>query len=312
MSRTFLIDKPIFNSDAHEGQTRLERAMREGGVVNSDGELVTKFNFDLLAFVHDLHTPRLKNDALSRLAFSVDAYISGALSRMLNDFYQHSKTEAAELSFASYHDFLQYIEGLEASEQSLHETGCEVQPSIDRIRKLVQFRDQVHALIAGQLLDPSKYVQPDLGEYLAHPKMRDLSAAAELGLQEIVQDDAGDDKELAEELLAQYKLDAQLERMNQYRMDMRKAKALVLLFNCLKVDPGSPVADDDDAFYDLDARTQFGLLNSCMRAILDARRKAVTDNRTTVMEKATLRVEAKAAIASLTTALAHPVFAEFV
>jgi hypothetical protein len=312
MARTFLIDKPLFNSDAHESATRIERALREGGVVNSDGVLVTQFNFDLLGFVHDLKTPRLKDESLSRLCFSIDAYISGALSKMLNEFYQHSKTDASPLTFGTYNDFLRHIEGIEATEQSLYDTGCDVKSSVDRIRNLVAFRDELHAQRAGRLIDPSQYVQPDIREFLGKPQMRTLSAAAELGLQDIVQDDAGDDKELAAELLAQYKLDSQLERMNQHRMDLMKAKSLVLLFNCLKADPGANVNDEDDAFFDMDARTQYGLMNSCMRSILDTRRKAVTDNRVSVMEKATLRVEAKAAVATLTQHLAHAKFAEFV
>jgi hypothetical protein len=311
MSRIFSLDKPLFNSDAHESATRMERAMQEGNIVNDDGQLVTSFTFDLVEFVKTLKTARLKDEALSRMAFSIDAYISGALSRMLNDFYQHSKT--AELTFATYGDFLHHIEGLDASEQSLYETGCDVKPSIERIRNLVDFRNQVHSTIAGRLMDPTQYVQPDLNVFLANPQIRSLSAAAELGLKDIVQDDAGDDKELAAELMAQYKLDSQLERINQHRMDSMKAKSLVLLFSCLKLDGAGhdTVADDDDAFYTMDARTQFGLLNGVMRSIMETRRKAVTDNRVSVMEKATLRVEAKAAMATLTTALAHSKFDEF-
>lgn len=311
MSRTFTLEKPLFNSDAHESQTRIERAMREGNVVDDNGNLVTKFQFDLLGFVHDLKTPRLKNDALNRVAFTIDAYISGALSRMLNQFYQHYKAEDSAITFATYHDFLAHIEGLEASEQSLYETGCDVKPSIAGIRNLIEFRDEVHAQIALQLLDPSKYVQPDLREFLLKPKVREISAAAELGLKDIVADDAGDDKELAEELLAQYKLDTRLEYINQHRMDMMKAKSLVLLLDCLKVDPGANVNDESDAFFNMEPRVQYALLNAVMRSLIESRRKAVIDNRLPVMEKATMRVEAKAAITAVTAAMAHPIFSEF-
>lgn len=319
MSRTFSLDKPLFNSDAHESATRIERAMKEGNVVNADGQLVTSFNFDLLECVKGIQVKRLKDEALSRLSYSADAYISGALSRMLNEFYQHSKSESAVLSFATYTDFLRHIEGIEATEQSLYETGCDVRPSIDNIRHLLAFRTHVHDLIGNdkdctrsrkdRVID-GIYQMPDIREFLASPQMRSLSVAAELGLADIVADDAGDDKALAEELMAQYKLDSQLERMQQHRMDVMKAKSLVMLFSCLKVDGNEIAADDEDPFADLEPRVQFGLMNGTMRAITEARRKAVTDSRIPVLEKAALRVEAKALMSTLTTALSHSLFAD--
>lgn len=299
-----------FNSVAHALQAAVDRSHVNG---TPDNEMAKPFTFDLISFVKEIKTPRLKEDALSRLSFSIDAYIQAALSRLLNDFYQHSK-QSPETSFATYQDFLHHIEGLEASEQSLYETGCDVTPSIGRIRNLVAFRNELHAVIASRLTDPSQYKAPSLFEFLANPKPRSLSAAAEMGLQDIVKDDAGDDEELAKELLAQYKLDAQLERMSQHRMDVMKSKALVLLASCLKLDAVdvASVTDEDDAFYDMDARTVYGLLGACLRSITDTRRKAVTDTRVPVIEKATLRVEAKALMATLTEQLAHPIFTEFV
>ena len=323
MSRVFTLDHTGFNSDAHESGTRMERVLSDAGIYghDQDGNPVEQFKFDLMACVGGIHTKRLKDDALSRLSFSADAYIAGSLSRMLNEFYQYSKTDAAPISFATYTDFLRHIEGIEAKEQSLYEAGMDVKPSIDAIRQLMTFRVHVHDLIGndkdlprsrkGHIID-GVYQMPDLHEFLSHPQKRSLSVVAEMGLLDIVTDDAGDDKELAVELLAQYKLDSELERMQQHRMDVMKAKSLVLLFNCLKVDGNDLAADDEDSFGDLEARVQFGLMNGTLRALIESRRKAVTDNRVPVMEKATLRVEAKALMATLTAALAHPKFDQLV
>lgn len=308
MSRTFTTERPVFSDTAHEMQTAVERAMREGNVV--DNPALTPFHFDLLETVKTIRIEKLRNDTLNRLQFSIDGYISGALSSLLNQFYQFSKTEAATVNFATYTDFLRHIEGIEATEQSLYEAGCDVTPAVQRIRNLIEFRAQLHYLAASQLRDPTTYVVPQLADTLANPRVRTLSAASELGLMDIVRDDAGDDEELAKELLAQYKFDDQVERMNQHRMDVMKSKSLVVLLSCMPIDPDAAVSEDDDAFFHMDTRTQFGLLNSAMRAITETRRKAVTDNRLPVLEKAALRVEAKALLGSLTTALSHRVFAD--
>lgn len=309
MSRTFIVNNaPIHSSTPHEMQTAVERALREGNVV--DNPALQPFHFDLLETVKSIRIDKLRNDTLNRLQFSIDGYISGALSSLLNQFYQFSKTEASTLSWATYTDFLRHIEGIEATEQSLYEAGCDVSPAVARIKNLIEFRAQLHYLSASQLRDPTTYVVPQLADTLANPRVRTLSAASELGLMEIVKDDAGDDEELAKELLAQYKFDDQVDRLNQHRMDMMKAKALVVLLSCMPIDPDAPVSEDDDAFFAMDVRTQFGLLNSAMRAITETRRKAVTDNRLPVLEKAALRVEAKALLTTFTTALEHAIFAD--
>jgi hypothetical protein len=309
---THILDngKQLFDSHTHANQTALSRAMQDAGYTGENSNPLNSFRFDLIGSIKDITTKRLKDDVLNRLTFSIDAYISGALSKMLADFYRHSKgVEGTAPTYATYGDFLHFIEGLTASEDSLHETGCEVTPSIERIRNLVALRNEIHAVVASQLNDPMTYVQPDIREYLATPRLRSLSAAAERGLMDICEDDT-DDIELQKELLAQYKLDDQLERMNQLRLDTMKSKSLVVLFSCIKAGDGFDVNDEDDAFFSTDARTQYGLINTVQRAVADSRRKAVTDNRLPVMEKATLRVEAKALLAKLTTALDHPIFAD--
>jgi hypothetical protein len=298
-----------YSSTSHEMTTAVERAMQTGGVVDEHGNLVTKFTFSLIDLVREIKTERLKADALSRLQFSIDGFISGALSRMLNQFYQFSKTEASLTNWASYGDFLRHIEGIEHTEQALYEAGCDVSDTVARIRNLVTFRSELHYVSASQLSDPSTYDAPRLVDVLSKPRMRNLSAAAELGLQAIVEDDT-DDKELQAELLAQYKLDDRLERMNQHRMDMMRAKSLVVLFSCLPIDEDAPVDDETDAFFRMDARTQYSLLGATLRAVTETRRKAVTDNRLPIMEKGALRVEAKALMATLTTALEHWSFAD--
>lgn len=312
MTRTVLVNhdtaaKLLYVSDTHDRQTAIERAMQHAGYVGTNDEPVTSFHFDLVDFVRDIKVKRLKDDVLSRLTFSVDAYIQGALSRMLNEYYKHSKQDVANPTFANYAEFLRHIEGIEASEEALYEAGCDVHPSVERLHNLLDLRNELHGVIAGQLSDPSAYVTPQLADILATPKMRSLSAQAEQGLVSICEDDT-DDEELRAELFAQYKLDDQLERMNQHRMDTMKAKSLIMLLNCVNHAEHTP-SEDDDAFYSTDTRTQFGLLNTTMRAIVDTRRRAVTDNRLSVMEKAALRVEAKALIATLTTTLEHSVFA---
>lgn len=312
MSRTHTVERnaistALFSSNQHEMQNAVERAMLEGNVVNSIAK--SKFTFDLIDFIRDIKVERIKDDVLNRLQFSIDGYISGALSRMLNQFYQFSKTEASAVTWASYGDFLRHIEGMEHAEQSIYEAGCDVSSTVDRIRHLVAFRGELHYLSSLKLLDPTQYAAPRLVDTLANPRMRSLSAVAELGLRDIVADDAGGNKELADELFAQYKFDDQIERMNQHRMDMMKAKSLVILFSCLPIDEDADVTDESDAFSKLDVRTQFGLLNGAMRAITETRRKAVTDNRLPILEKAALRVEAKALMSTLTDVLEHPVFA---
>lgn len=312
MSRTHTLESGValYSSNTHEMQSAVERAMLTGNVV--DGLTQSKFSFDLIEFIRGIKVDRLKDDVLNRLHFSIDGYISGAVSRMLNEFYRFSKTDASPTTWASYGDFLRHIEGMEHTEHALRETGCDVTSIIERIRNLVTFRAELHYLASLKLADPTQYVAPRLTDTLGNPRMRSLSAVAELGLRDIVADDAGDDKALAEELFAQYKFDDQIERMNQHRMDLMKAKSMVVLYSCLPIDEDITVDEDTDSFYSMDARTQYGLLTACLRAITETRRKAVTDNRLPVLEKAALRVEAKALMSQLTDAVDHPVFSELV
>ncbi len=314
MSRTFIVDQAqvstaLFTSNQHEQLTAVERAMREGNVVNSDGALVSSFHFDMVEFIRAIQVKRLKDDVISRLMYSVDAYINGGLSRMLNELYQFSKDGGNEnFTFPTYSDFLACIEGIETREDAIYEAGCDVSQSIERVRTLFGLRDELHYLKSLELVDPTKHVVPDIRDMLLNPRVRTLTAADEEGLRQICEDDT-DDKELQHELLEQYKLQSKLESMNQHKLDRMKGQALVTLLNCLNIRE-STVTDESDSFGDLDKRTQFNMLNTVMRAITETRRKAVTDNRLPIMEKAALRVEAKALIAQLTVSLNHTAFAD--
>lgn len=316
MSRTHTVERntvstELFSSNTHEMQTAVERAMQAGNVVDNHGVLVTSFHFDLVDFVKSIKVERLHNDVLSRLQYSVDGYITGALSRILNQMYQHSKTDDTAIGYASYGEFLHHIESFNHTEQCIYEAGCDVRPEVERIHTLFGLRAEFNAIAASKLRDPTTYVELDLHASLLNPRVRSLSAADEQNLAMICQDDT-DDIELRKELLEQYKLQSKLEHLNQHRLDRSKGEALSMLLSCIKADRTTfaDVNDEDDAFYSLDARTQFGLLNTVMRCIVETRRKAVIDNRLPVMEKAALRVEAKALIAPLTVALEHSVFSD--
>lgn len=316
--RTYTVTKPdgsqhnVFTSRAHDNQTMLERAMREGHVLNSEGEPVTPFQFDLIDTVKAIRTESMRNESLRTLAFFIDAYIQGALGSMLNDYYQHSKEQPAEDRFVDYQTFLDHIEGMEASEQTLYEAGLDVQPKVERVRNLLAFRAEVHAALAGQLRDPTTYVTPNLSETLAHPTLRKVSAKATLGYRELAAEDAEGDKELEEEIFQAYKQTAKVKKIQQFNMDDMKAKSLVTLLSCIKADvsDASTVDEEGDAFYDMDARTQFGLIRGLRNAITKLRVDAVEDNRMSVMEKATLRVESKPLIKLLDHQLAHDKFSE--
>lgn len=272
---------------------------------------LTPFIFDLIEFTRAITTDRLKADVINRLSWSIDGYITGGLSSILADIYKHSKTEECELSFATYGDFLHYVEGLTHAEECIYEAGCDVRPKVERMRNLFAFRAQLHALAAMQLRDPSTYVEPDIRTQMLDPTLRTVSAAEEQGYLDIANDDAEDNEALRDELLAQYKLSAQIDKLNEHRMAKIKGKALVTLLACIKADQSAAdVTEEDDAFFDMDARTQRGLLNSMHRSITETRRKAVVDSRIPVMEKAKLRVEAKDLLKTLTETLEHRVFAD--
>ena len=320
MSRTYLIehnsnDTALFSSNQHEQLTAVERAMREGHVVDSLTQ--TKFQFDLIDFVKAIQVKRLKDAVAGRLTFSIDGYIQGALSRMLNDFYKHSRADEAAPTFKSYADFLAHIEGLSASEQSLYETGLEVTPSVERIRNLVGFRNELHTLIAGdpdlvrsryEKVGSGEYMMPTVRDMLSSPRMRTLSAADEEQLRLICEDDYPNDAEMRKELFEQYKLDTHIKLLTDHKFAKDKAQSLIVLWSCVGADDEAAVTDEDDAFFTMDTQTQRGLLRSTLRVITDTRKEAVLDNRLSTLEKASLRVEAKALIAALTVHIDHVVF----
>ena len=322
MSRTHTIERngndiALFSSNAHEQQTAVERAMREGNVV--EGVALSKFQFDLIDFIKAIQVKRMKDAVAGRLSYSIDGYIQGALSRMLNDFYKHSRADEAAPTFKSYGDFLAHIEGMTASEESLYETGMEVQPSVARIRNLVGFRNELHTLIAG---DPdlvrSRYEKVVNGEYMmptvrdmqASPRMRKLSAADEEQLRLICEDDYPHDEEMRKELFEQYKLDTHIKLLTDHKFAKDKAESLIVLWSCVGADDEAAVSDEDDAFFDMDAMTQRGLIRAALRVVTDTRKEAVLDNRLSTLEKASLRVEAKALVVTLTAQVEHAKFSE--
>lgn len=345
MSRTHTLasGQLAFDSDAHVHADAIERAAREGLSVDNPPK-PPALEFDLTEIVKAITTKRLKDDVLSRLLFSADAYLGGALNSMLNKFWKQNKTDPTAIKYDSYRQFLFHIEQmeideatnasheeftellrtLEADEAALIEAGLEVTPAVARFHTLTRLRTELHDIAGNDhdLIQCRKnnvdaergYVQPSIGTWLANPKMRSLSVAGEQGLIDICIDDEPDDKELQAAMLEQYKLDDHTERANEHRLQKMKAQSLVTLWQNLSSlsDDNAHFEDDelDPAFTELDARTQFALIGTALRAIVDSRRKAVTDNRLSVKEKAVLRVEAKALIVLLSATLEHPAFSD--
>lgn len=316
MSRTFTAPSngvTLFDSAHNIRPQAIERAsLLDSYESGTNAHPHTTLVFDLVDSIRDIQVKRLHDDVLSRLSFAADGYIQGALSRLLASYYKHSKADEGAPTFETYDHFLRHVESTMASEQALYEAGMDVTPEIERILTLANLRNELHCITASQLRDPLSFIAPSMDDVLMNPRMRSLTAQAEAGLIAICEDDT-DDVELRAEMLAQYKMDDQSERANQFRMDKIKAKSLVMLWNCVSSAQGDvdrEVISEDDAFFTLDARTQLGLLNCMMRAVVETRRRAVIDNRLSVLEKAALRVEAKALIASLTIALTHHSFTD--
>jgi hypothetical protein len=322
MTRTFLITNvhgeqsmKQASTAAHENMTAVERAMREGNVTSANGQLVSRFHFDVIDFTKSIKTESLRNRCLGSLAFMADAYIQGALATLLADYYTHSKeTESAE-KFVDYQTFLDHIAGYEANAESLYETGLDVKDQVQAVRNLLAFRAEAHAAIAGQLRDPSSYVTPSLSEKLANPTVRRVSAKAEIGYKALATEDATDDTgvidvELETEVFEQYKLKAKAKKIDAFNFDKMKAASLVALLSCIKADvyDASDVADDGDAFNALDARRQAGILTNLRATINQVRIDAVEDNRITAVESATLRLESKPMLKQIEKLLGHSHF----
>lgn len=313
MSRTFLIDGvQKFNSNAHDHQTALERALVAGGVVDNNGVPVTKFMFDALAFARGFKTEQLRSRSLNSLAFMSDAYIQGALSKILGDFYRHAKAENGSIS---YQEFLDHITGLEASYTSLDAMGLEITDVVASVRKLLTFRAEVHAAIAGELRDPSAYVTPDLSEKIANPVIRRVSAKSEAGYAELAKEDATDDNgvvdvELMNETLEMYKAYARTQRQETFNFEKMRAGSLITILSCIKADvfDHTDADADDGTFLDLTPRHQLGMMTNLRNSLNEARLRTVDDNRLSIPEKAALRLEVKAEIKKIEAAMTHSVF----
>src|SRR5512139_3147159 len=82
MSKTYVINGQMTtltgSTHAHQMQTAVERAMHEGNVVDSNGNLPTKFTFDLLGYIRNIAVNEIKDKVLDRLAFQVDNSIRTA------------------------------------------------------------------------------------------------------------------------------------------------------------------------------------------------------------------------------------------
>jgi hypothetical protein len=278
--------------------------------IDADGVITRGFHFDLIDTVRNIRTEKLRAKVLDTLSFSIDARINGALGRILNDYYRFSKENPDAEKFVDYQSFLDHIAGLEYNEQSIYEMGLDVKPSVSHVRNLLAFRAEVHSAIASQLRDPTTYITPNLADRLANPTPRKVSLKAIDGYRELAAEDADGDKELEDELFEQYQLTAKANKRTQFEFDRMKAQSIVCLLSCIKADVynAEDVNDEDDAFYTMQPEAQAGLLRAARNCIERARHDSVEDNRMSVPEKATLRVEGKPLIKLLDQQLEHPIF----
>lgn len=314
MSRTFIIkhddgtNTALFSSNTHERMTAVERAMHEGNVVDDDGNPVTQFHFDLPDYLKGITTERMQSEVLSGLMFSVDAFINGALNRMLNAYYKHAKTETAVMTFDTYSQFLRHIESIESTEQSLYEAGCDVQPEVARLHVLSALRDELHYVVASKLRDPTTYVKSELGDTLSAPRMRGISGAEEANMLELAKFEHTDPA-MVTAIHEAYLQGMRDENANQFKMDKLKAASIVALWNCVNI--GETIIDDEsNAFELLDPKTQASLLNRIVSIINQVKARMWRDNRLTIMEKAKMRVESVALIQTVKDALEHSVFSD--
>lgn len=329
MARTFLVERnkdevALFNSNTHDRLTAVERAAQTDAYKDNHTPVKLKFTFDLMEFISRIRTERLKLDVISRLQFSIDAHITISLSRMLSSLYGFSQSDEStkEFTFDTYEKFLRHIEGIDASEQALYEAGCDVKPAVDALHNLIALRNEFHYASAMMLVDPTKYEMPDIYDMVANPRMRKSNAQNDQEMANIADDEVKrlqrktkftteHAAKLTIELTNQLKMDDQFERANQLKMEIGKAKSLVMLLNCVHAGATSIdgyVDEQDDAFFTTDVVMKEKLIKCVVRAITDTRMRAVKDNRISAMEKAGMRVEAIELLNELDDTLEHDIF----
>ena len=297
MTRTFLIpgtNQATFNSPEHDHQTVMGAAL--------DGLVEARFRYDPIAEAKLLSVDSTRDDVLGSLAWYTDNMIRNSITQMLSDFYKITKLgveRSEEVStdipvFADYDAFTKYIESLDMQEETLHAFGVKVQPRLDTIGGLLRFRNEIHGAIAadpslertraGHVIEGMYYApNPDM-IFNEAPKLRGISAAQLNGFQQIAEDevaraeitDVDKAKALTDQLIAEQIEQQKIANINSLGWDRKKATALQQLWVCVSQIVTHDDDDDTKTFNDLDATTQYTLLDYFEDIAMRARAAALT------------------------------------
>jgi hypothetical protein len=258
------------------------------------------FSFDLLDWTEAIDNDRIKDEVMRAIAFSADGNITATLGQMLNDFYRGDQN-TEEPTFDSYAAMLAFVESLNENEANLQDQGFEVTETKQRIALLLDIREEIwHRIHKG---DSTKI--PALHDVISNPRLRSVTAETRAKNEQLIELIADGDKELAEALRHDLATKDKLEQVRLHDFDKNRAKSLTVLFNCMNI---SLDTMHDDPFGDLDARTQFKLLNAAMRGLDRCVDNARRDNRVSSLDFATLFTDVRELKKQLGVQLKHKHF----
>ncbi len=326
MSRTHFISKPtdvacvttdthIKVSDAHIMADAVERNAKGSDLLFNPLPLnKTVFEFDVLAHVRTITSEVMRKELLNSLAFSTDAHINVRLGMLLSQFYKAPVDDASgEVKpWATYHDFLDHIKGMEANHQLLVDMGIDAVDNHSMLKNLYILRQECHRLLAD---GKSDYQTPDLEDFINNPRMRSTTALTYLKWEDLAEDEAEGDAELKAEVLDAYQLKAKAKALQSLNYDKQRAGALIMLYRAFgldKLDRDISYQDDYCPFDELPIDLQYKLMQGARRAMNKFIDRAAEDNKVEAIEFAKFRKERKPYLKTLDAALAHPRFADCV
>jgi hypothetical protein len=270
-----------------------------------------KFNFDAIEHVRSVKSEVMRESLLTSMAWSADALINARLGQLLSSFYK-SEPEADTIHpWDTYQEFLGHVSSLKADAQTLEYMGLDAVDVAQQLQTLYSIRLECHRLAADGKMS---YTTPDLEEFILKPRLRTADGDTLLKWDELADYEAEGNKELKVELLDAYKLKHKAESLAALEWDKQRAQVLVLLLRAFKLtDAQRDVSFDDEyqPFMRLDAGMQYKVMTGMRRAIDRFIERAATDRKVTALEFAKMRVERKAYVKTLDTAMAHNRFADF-
>lgn len=246
-----------------------------------------------------VHHEGARAQILSSMAWYIDRTIVGQLHQLYFDLYQCLQLGG---NIDNYNDYLNFMQAKEQRETALVEQGLMEGEGVYSLRRLLLLRQTWHdaALIAP------RHVMPTIEQLMDAEKPQKPTVLTREKLRVLAEDEAGDDKELAEELFQELVKREELQAQDRFETIMQRKPILLAIASFIEATGTLQEAD----FNDLSLPVRKRLVEGMKAAVQQAQTRMTSDRRINVLEFMAIRKELKAVSEQIDEILAHPLYSE--